>query len=643
MSEQKRSFIYNAHTLNDCNKGKKTDDDCLVNTTWVLTKNDLCKQYLPDILNFCTKNNLIVRQEDESHLAVTGSVKNYSDALHVFLYDYKDDICTYHASPDPISIPSEWAEIIDNIIGLDTRTILKPHYQISDNTLVQPRLTLYYTPLQLAGMYNFPSNANGSGQKVGIIELGGGYVASDILTYLSTLGITKIPTIIDVSVDGAVNNPLDASGANLEVILDIEIIAALVPYATIFVYFAPNTLQGFYDAINRAINDRCNIISISWGAPEINWGNTNLNTFNSLFQRGVNSGTTILAASGDGGSSDGVVGNNVDFPASSPYVLGCGGTSVQSSNGSILQESVWPRSGGGVSKSFSTPSYQSNVGFQLNGLRGVPDISGDADPQSGYLVYSLGYGGNIIIGGTSAVSPLWAGLIARINQSIGTSVGYLHPTLYGSTTCRDVINGSNGGYNGGIGWDPCTGNGSPNGNALLSALKGTTLPVAKFTASPLSGNSPLAVTFTDQSDGFPVSYLWNFGDSTLSSQKNPIHTYSTKGTYTITLSVSNSKGSNVLTKNNYITVTTKVIAPVANFMASSMRGRKPFVVSFNDISTNGPTKWAWSFGDTVNNTSTLQYPKHTYSRAGMYTITLVASNSAGMSSMIKRNYITVTL
>jgi kumamolisin len=155
---------------------------------------------------------------------------------------------------------------IENILGLNTSKISNCYFKVPEKSRdVSPQTTTTFTPLQLATLYNFPTGLDGTGQKIGIIELGGGYTISDLKMYFTKLGITGTPNVTAVSVDGAVNNPGDTSGDSVEVILDIEIVMAIVPKANIRVYFAPNTDKGFYDAINKAITDNCGVISISWG------------------------------------------------------------------------------------------------------------------------------------------------------------------------------------------------------------------------------------------------------------------------------------------------------------------------------------------------------------------------------------------
>jgi kumamolisin len=511
-----------------------------------------------------------------------------------------------------------------------------------------------FTPPQLATLYNFPAG-DGTGQKIGIIELGGGYLLSDIQTYFNQLGIVGVPNVVAVGVDGAVNNPSDTSGANIEVVLDIEVIIAIVPKAQIRVYFGPNSWTGFYNAINRAKNDGCGIISISWGAPEVQWGSTNLANYNSLFQACADAGITVTAASGDNGSSDGLIGNNADFPCSSPYVIACGGTTLTAANATtITSEVVWNNhtgaTGGGVSAFFAKPTYQNNIGSIST--RGVPDISGVADPNTGYRCYSAEYG-SFVVGGTSAVSPLWAALTARINQNLGvnTNGNQLHSAIYTTnpSCCRDVVSGNNGAFSASLGWDRCTGFGSPNGQLVQSAVQTTSSqpvpppvlnPVARFSAAPTGGTGNTLVTFTNQSTN-AVSYLWTFGDgSPTSTSANPTHTYA-PGTYSVSLRATNSQGAtNTLTKTNHIKI--NAVKPIAAFTASPLTttvtsSKAKVNVQFTNNST-GATSYLWVFGD--GTTSTAAAPLKKYG-IGKYSVKLTVRNGASSATMTRTNYITV--
>jgi len=365
------------------------------------------------------------------------------------------------------------------VLGLDRRPVARAH---SRRPRAAPSTT--YTPLQLAQLYAFPAGLDGSGETVAIIELGGGFSASDLAQYFKSLGIAKAPTVTAVGVAGGSNTP--GGDADDEVMLDIEVIGALAPGAGIVVYFAPNTDQGFYEAISQAAHDTVNkpsVMSISWGGPEDSWTGPSRDAMQSALEDAAALAVTVTVAAGDNGSSDGESDGqpHVDFPASSQYALACGGTKLIGSGSAIQSEVVWNETtsgdgatGGGVSVEFALPTWQANsaVPKAPNGRtgRGVPDVAGNADPLTGYEV--LVDGESQVIGGTSAVAPLWAALIARCNQKLGAPLGDVHAALYqiGETACRDITQGNNGAYQAGLGWDACTGLGSPNGQALLAAL-----------------------------------------------------------------------------------------------------------------------------------------------------------------------------
>jgi kumamolisin len=339
-------------------------------------------------------------------------------------------------------------------------------------------------------LYGFPSG-DGNGQCIGIIELGGGYTDSDLSAYFSRLGVSPAPQVVSVPVSGADNAPTgNPNGPDGEVMLDIEIAGAIANRAKIAVYFAPNTDAGFLNAITTAIHDTANrpsVISISWGGPESAWTQQAMNVFDGTFQAAAAMGINITAAAGDDGSTDGVPGkkDHVDFPASSPHVLACGGTTLEASSGTISDEVVWNEmanrggaTGGGISSFFSAPQWQTQLKAKTAAgevpltKRGVPDIGGDADPVTGYEVRVDGK--DAVFGGTSAVAPLWAALIAILNGSNAKgNIGFITPMLYADPSAlRDITTGNNGSYIAATGWDACTGLGSPNGAKISGISQG---------------------------------------------------------------------------------------------------------------------------------------------------------------------------
>jgi kumamolisin len=435
-------------------------------------------------------------------VVLAGTVAAFSEAFKVSLATYEYWGGIYRGRVGAVHVPAELAEIVQGVFGLDDRPQAKPHFRLlkeaatgrtSDSRHSSRQLNNHsFTPTQLAQLYNFPSGVNGHGQCIAIIELGGGYRPQDLTAYFAQLGVA-IPRIKTVAVDGAHNHPTgNPSGPDGQVMLDIEIAGALAPAAQFVVYFAPNTDRGFLDAIKAAIHDHQNrpsVISISWGGPEASWTAQALQAYDQAFQEAAALGITICCAAGGDGSSDGISDGyaHVDFPASSPHILGCGGTRLEASNAAISQEVVWNEgtmagaTGGGISEFFALPGFQKlvsvppsvNPGGKQG--RGVPDVAGDADPTTGYLIRVDHR--EVVFGGTSAVAPLWTALIALINQQLGHPVGYLNPLLYSgqianSGAFHNITSGNNGAYQAHQGWDPCTGLGTPNGAKLLQVLTG---------------------------------------------------------------------------------------------------------------------------------------------------------------------------
>jgi kumamolisin len=403
------------------------------------------------------------------------------------LYRPADGADPYRARTGSLSVPDQLADVVTGVYGIDDRPQARIHLRQA-KAAAPAAADASFTPVQVAEAYNFPSGVGGQGQTVGIIELGGGFAPDDLSAYFTGLGLSD-PSVTAVSVDGGQNTPGQDTNADGEVMLDIEVVGATANQAAIAVYFAPNTDQGFIDALSTAVHDTTNapsVISVSWGQSEDAYSAQTRNQMEQIFTEAAAMGVTVTVASGDNGSADSVTDGkqHVDFPAAAPHALACGGTSLQATGATITSETTWNdgagagSTGGGVSRRFPRPSYQANakvpdnVDSKSTG-RGVPDVSGNADPATGYQI-RVG-GADQVIGGTSAVAPLWAGLIARLNQELGAPVGFLQPRLYpllGTSAFHDVTAGDNGAYQAGPGWDACTGLGTPDGSALLAALRG---------------------------------------------------------------------------------------------------------------------------------------------------------------------------
>lgn len=468
---------------------------------------------------------------------LSGTVADLSQAFGVRLLKYKSKEVIYRGRTGPVYVPGELAEVVEGVFGLDNRPAAKPHYRSLSGITARkggararagsragttrrarargkafaPRNAVggSFSVPEVAQLYNFPSGLDGTGQCIAIIELndfdqsgnitGAGYSVSDLAAFFNKLG-KPMPDVSAIGVDGGANAPGADPNADGEVTLDIEVAGAVAPATKIAVFFAPNTDAGFVDAVNAALHDtvrKPSVISISWGGPEDGATDQFLNGLNQAFQDAAAIGVTVCCAAGDNGSSDEPAGArdgqpHADFPASSPFVLACGGTKLGSSGTTISSEVVWNEGdsagagGGGVSNKFPLPQYQAATNIPLspqgNKGRGLPDVAGDADPLTGYRV--IVGGREFPIGGTSAVAPLWAGLIALINQNLmakgGNPVGFFNPLIYGplagSAAFNDIVQGNNdidgtlNKYSAGPGWDACTGMGSPNGAQLLQAL-----------------------------------------------------------------------------------------------------------------------------------------------------------------------------
>jgi kumamolisin len=395
----------------------------------------------------------------------------------------------------PLHLPADLEPLVVAVLGLDNRPQARSRFLIAQANAV----TTSYSPLDLARVYEMPEGTDGSGQTLAIIELGGGYGQADLDSYFGGLGLSA-PSVRAVGVDGAANKPgHDPSGADGEVLLDIEVAGGIAPAADLVVYFAPNTDDGFLDAVSTAAHasPTPTSMSISWGQSEDQWTEQARTAMDQAFADACLLGVTVTAAAGDDGSTDRASdqASHVDFPASSPHVLACGGTSLQAdpASGAVRSETVWNNNtsasssgggatGGGVSTAFALPDWQQSAGVPAAATgsgtgRGVPDVAADADPRTGYKV--LVDGQATVIGGTSAVAPLWAALVCRLAQSLGGKLGLLQPKLYaglsstGSVTgFRDITQGNNGAFEARSGWDACTGLGVPIGTDLLTELQG---------------------------------------------------------------------------------------------------------------------------------------------------------------------------
>ena len=343
----------------------------------------------------------------------------------------------------------------------------------------------------LAAAYNWPTSLAGGGI-IAIVELGGGWVQSDMDAFFQSINQPS-PSITDVSVDGTQNSPNQSVGSqddpDYEVALDIQVAAASYyaatgKAATIRMYWS----QDIASAVEKATTDAVDVISISWGADEATWGTTAAQQMESAAEAATAAGIVVFAAAGDNDSSDGgSTPANVDCPASCPHVIGCGGTLKTKTSETVWNDnpgqSDGEGTGGGYSTVFPVQSWQIGAPAAPSSAPGsgrmVPDVAADADPNSGYQIYV--HGASTVVGGTSAVAPLYAGLFA----SFGTKLGFVTPTLWqNQSDFTDITQGSNGEYDAAVGPDPCSGIGVPVGNKIAALFNATASP------NPTAPNPP---------------------------------------------------------------------------------------------------------------------------------------------------------
>ena len=444
------------------------------------------------IEEFISAHGLTIISVDPARrlIRAAGPADAVTAAFSAQLALYEEDGRRYRARSGTLAVPSELHGVVESVLGIDGRPVA--HTRIIRSRAAQPASV---EPNRLGQLYDFPTGVNGAGVAIALIELGGGFREADTAAAFKAMKLTA-PKVIAVSVDGGTNDQ-SGSDADGEVALDIQVAGGVAPGALIAVYFAPNTDAGFADAISQAAHDSTNkpsVISISWGSAESGWQTQAITTMNSVLQEAAALGISVYVASGDNLATDSVSDGkaHVDFPASSPYAIGCGGTHITVGGNGITQEVVWndgtSGTGGGISDLFDVPAFQAhaNLPASVNGGRkgrGVPDIAGDAAPASGYVIVVDGQ--TEVVGGTSAVAPLWAGLTALINQKASQPVGFLPDFLYAQIAANAALTkqitqgnnkpqGSTLGYNAGIGWNACTGLGRPDGKALFDALTGTT-------------------------------------------------------------------------------------------------------------------------------------------------------------------------
>lgn len=441
-------------------------------------------------------------------LRVTGTIAQMEAAFRAGLGSYRTaDGKVFRGREGELQIPAELDGLVTGVFGLDERRVA---YRIAPPTAAAATApTSPLSPAQIAEHYRFPATA-GAGQTVAIAEFGGGYFADDLAAFCAKQG-TPMPKVTTASVNGAPvltlqqirqlpqQQQTEELEESIEVGLDVQIVAGLAPDAAIVVYFSTFDQKGWVDLLNQVIDGKPATpltLSISWGLAEDDpdWSKAALAAINERLQALANLGITVCAAAGDDGAGDQETDGraHVDFPASSPYLLAVGGTMLQGTTDVVWWQSPGQRTssgggstGGGVSVEFARPSWQDVHVASLNpgsiDGRVVPDVAALAGPPLYDLIF---LGSDSANGGTSAATPVWAALLARL-ASAGWKQGFLTPLLYqpgpsgaplGATGCVDVTSGDNAspspgrGYEAGPGFDAVSGWGVPDGIALSDAL-----------------------------------------------------------------------------------------------------------------------------------------------------------------------------
>ncbi|MDH6134458.1 kumamolisin [Kitasatospora sp. MAA4] len=492
----------------------------------ILADNQAAGADLAAVEKFAAQHGLrtVATNEAARCVQLSGTAAKLADAFQVTLSRYQYQTPdgrrrSYIGREHAVNVPEELSGIVTAVLGLDNRPLganllrrTPARTEPPPMAKAQPQIPAgTFLPNRLGDLYAFPQQTDGTGQCIAVLAFNGmtqpgtpsgGYKLGALTTYFENVLGQSTPSITDVVVHGPGNDcgrddrqadPQDTTG---EIMLDLQVIGALAPKANIVVYFTVFTEQGWVDAMNAIVTDttnKPNVVSCSYGNPEDSpgsaWTAAGISQVDQAFATAAARNITICCASGDDGSQDQGTGirAHADFPASSPHVLGVGGTTLVAAaapGNTITSETVWDdgpgsATGGGVSRLFPVPPWQDNAHVPLSANpphsagRGVPDVSALADPQTGVNIISVDGQHLIPIGGTSAAAPQWSALIARVNQGLGAPVGYLNPLLYTklSSDLRDITQGSNGAYAAGPGWDACSGFGSPNGQALLNDLK----------------------------------------------------------------------------------------------------------------------------------------------------------------------------
>lgn len=470
---------------------------------------------LADVIAFAGAHDLSVVHASarRNDITLSGSARAMTRAFGIDLRHFEHRSGSYRSHVEPVHLPADLQPIVQAVLGLDQTPVgRRAPGPVGPQAILRPTG-------DIAQAYRFP-RGTGRGQRIALLEFSGGYHEADVNAFFRAIG--RRPHVRSIPLLDSRNAPssqrllrsalkqraLGGVAATIETTMDIEIAGAIAPDAAIDVHFAPNHARGYHVGVLAALGLHCSakrsrpatVISISWGANEAEWTPQALEAINGAIRRAHHMGVTVCCASGDGGSSGtrpmGLA--QVEFPASSPYALACGGTTLDLTDGEEpASEHAWNSAGmatgGGVSGYFDQPEWQRDIPppsmskvwrseQRPAAFRGrcVPDVAANADPLTGYEITVAGL--TMPGGGTSAAAPLWAGLIAVLGGELKRSCGWINALLYSRhfrPALRDITHGENQlpdsttrSFRAHHGWDACTGLGSPVGTKLLSALRG---------------------------------------------------------------------------------------------------------------------------------------------------------------------------
>lgn len=455
------------------------------------------QQSLDAVTDYAKQHNLTVAESDlrSGRVLLTGRTADFQNAFSVDLLKYASDDGVHIGHTQAVSLPKELAPHVRAVLGTDERAVATPSYRVqkmdapADEGFVKQG---GYLATEIARAQNFPLKSGGEGQSGSFISLSGGIQLADYNKFFVEHGLEQPRPLRIVEVDGAKNSPGSPHGGDVENVLDAVQMQSIAPKAKIDMVLGPNSDQGFADVFERSIFPRAgeaqkSVISASWGLGESKQSAQALNTLSIAFRQAQIRGVQIFAGAGDNGARSVSTTFQPEYPASDPNVTGVGGLKmVLGEDGKARSVTTWNEgenssTGGGVSKIFRLPWWQreSNVPNNLDTGkpgRGVPDISTNAAKATGFPV-RVG-GENMVIGGTSAGAPLYAGLMLNINSELAgagrSPITPLNPWMYNNANSgifQDVTTGNNHGYEAAKGWDPTTGLGWVDGQAMLESMK----------------------------------------------------------------------------------------------------------------------------------------------------------------------------